>query len=189
MIDLLSENERKILLQLARNAISEAFSQHKISSLDFSQFPPRLAEFGATFVTLTNKGSLRGCIGTLEPYQPLAEDVREHAVAAAFHDYRFFPLQQAELGEITIEVSRLTKSIALEYKDPEDLLRKITPCVDGVIFRYGSQRATFLPQVWEKLPEKKLFFAHLCQKMGGPPDLWQQKHLDVFIYQVEEFHE
>jgi AmmeMemoRadiSam system protein A len=132
---------------------------------------------------------LRGCIGALEPYQALAEDVREHAVAAALEDYRFPPVQRAELGNIQIEVSRLTIPEKLDYRDPADLLAKLHPGVDGVILRDGIRRATFLPQVWEKIPDAKSFLANLCYKMGAAPDAWKRKHLEVLVYQVEEFHE
>ena len=135
------------------------------------------------------RGDLRGCIGALEAYQPLAEDVREHAVAAALNDYRFPPVQVAELNGISLEVSRLTAPVPLEYTSPEDLVAKLRPGVDGVILRDGGRRATFLPQVWEKLPDAENFLANLCHKMGASPDLWRRKHLEVLTYQVEEFHE
>jgi len=119
----------------------------------------------------------------------LAEDVREHAIAAALSDYRFPSVQVSELKGIHIEVSRLTAPVALEYAGPEDLVARLRPGVDGVILRDGNRRATFLPQVWEQLPDVEEFLAHLCNKMGASPDLWRRKHLDVQIYQVEEFHE
>jgi AmmeMemoRadiSam system protein A len=135
------------------------------------------------------RGNLRGCIGALEPYQSLAEDVREHAVAAALQDYRFPPVQASELAGIEIEVSRLTAPVPLEYKDAGDLPSKLRPGVDGVILRDGFRRATFLPQVWEKIPDPDEFLANLCYKMGAAPDTWRKKKLEVLVYQVEEFHE
>ena len=134
-------------------------------------------------------GELRGCIGALEPYQPLAEDVREHAVAAALEDYRFPQVQEKELAKIAVEVSRLTVPVPLEYTDHDDLLAKLHPGVNGVILRDGFRRATFLPQVWDKIPAPAEFLANLCYKMGAAPDTWREKHLDVLVYQVEEFHE
>ena len=150
---------------------------------------PTLQAEGAAFVTLTVHGELRGCIGALEPYQSLAEDVREHAVAAALEDYRFPQVQENELANIEIEVSRLTIPVPLEYTDAEDLLAKLRPGVDGVILRDSFRRATFLPQVWEKIPDAPGFLANLCYKMGAAPDTWKRKHLEVLVYQVEEFHE
>jgi AmmeMemoRadiSam system protein A len=150
---------------------------------------PALKAEGASFVTLTVHGDLRGCIGALQATQSLAEDVREHAVAAALEDIRFPQVQEYELAKIQIEVSRLTIPMPLDYKDPEDLLTRLRPGVDGVILRDGFRRATFLPQVWEKIPDVSVFLANLCYKMGAAPDTWKRKHLEVLVYQVEEFHE
>jgi AmmeMemoRadiSam system protein A len=110
-------------------------------------------------------------------------------VAAALQDYRFPPVPLEELPEIEIEISRLTTPQPLEYADATDLVSALRPGVDGVTLRDGWRRATFLPQVWEKLPDPEMFLSHLCDKMGAAPDLWRRKKLDVSIYQVEEFHE
>lgn len=189
MEDKLTLEERNVLLRLAREALERGVKGGELPPLDVSFLTPRLRENGASFVTLTLHGKLRGCIGTLEPYQPLAEDVREHAVAAALEDPRFPPLSERELNGVQLEVSRLTRPIPLDYKDANDLLSKLRPNVDGVIVRDGSQRTTFLPQVWEKIPDPAEFLNNLCHKMGASPDLWRKKHLDVLTYQVEEFHE
>ena len=189
MVDQLSPQERLIMLGLAREALGFAVQGRPLPSLDLDDLPPRLREPGATFVTLTRKGNLRGCIGTLEPSQPLAEDVRERAVSAATHDYRFPPVGPDELPEIEVEVSRLTIPQDLDYETPEELLERLSPGVDGVILRDGFQRATFLPQVWNKLPSPVEFLEHLCMKMGAMPDLWRHKRLHVQTYQVEKFHE
>jgi len=189
MSDKLTQDEIQTLLKLARQALEHAVHGQPLPPLDPSTLTPALRAQGASFVTLTRHDELRGCIGTLEPYQSLAEDVREHAVAAALEDYRFPPMQSAELDAIRIEISRLTIPQPLEYDSPEDLLAKLRPGVDGVVIREGWRRATFLPQVWEKVADKEEFLDHLCLKMGAPPDLWRQKHLEVLIYQVEEFHE
>ena len=133
--------------------------------------------------------ALRGCIGALEAYQPLALDVQEHAVAAALEDYRFAPVIPSELKHISIEVSRLTTPIKLDYADPMDLMHKLHPGVDGVILKDGPHRATFLPQVWEKIPDPASFLDQLCYKMGAMPDVWRKGHPEILIYQVEEFHE
>ena len=110
-------------------------------------------------------------------------------VAAAFHDYRFPPVNADELENISIEISRLTIPVPLDYESPDDLLQKLRPGIDGVVLKHDMHRATFLPQVWEKLPSPVTFLEHLCQKMGGSPDLWRKEILEVLIYQVEEFHE
>jgi uncharacterized protein len=189
MEDRLTDDEKQILLGLARQALIEAVNNRHLGRLDLSNLPPRLQKLGATFVTLTWRGALRGCIGALEAYLPLAEDVREHTRAAALEDYRFPPVQPADIGEIAIEISRLTIAQPLDYEGPVDLLDKLRPGIDGVILSDGYHRATFLPQVWEKLPDKVAFLEHLCQKMGAPADAWRRKKLQVALYQVEEFHE
>jgi AmmeMemoRadiSam system protein A len=125
----------------------------------------------------------------LEAYQSLVEDVREHAVAAAFQDYRFPPVQASEVKDIEIEISYLTRPEPLKYENTEDLPKLIRPNVDGVVIKDGRQRATFLPQVWEKIPDPEAFLEELCVKMGATANLWRRKKLDVMIYQVEEFHE
>jgi AmmeMemoRadiSam system protein A len=187
--DKLTLDEQKTLLHLAREALEHGVRNQKLPPVDKSTLTPRLQEDGASFVTLTVRGELRGCIGALEPYQPLAEDVRDHAVAAALEDPRFPPVSERELSGIEIEVSRLTRPIPLDYKDADDLLSKLRPHVDGVILRDAFRRATFLPQVWEKIPDRAEFLDNLCYKMGAGPDLWRKKHLEVLTYQVEEFRE
>jgi AmmeMemoRadiSam system protein A len=189
MQDQLKKEERILLLQLARQALEKAVNGHPLPPLDLKSLPPRLYELGASFVTLTRRGELRGCIGALEPYLPLAEDVREHAAAAALQDFRFPPVRPQELPDIEIEISRLTQPKTIEYDSPQELVERLNPHIDGVILRDGLRRATFLPQVWEKLPDAALFLSHLCQKMGAPADLWRVRKLDVQVYQVEEFHE
>ena len=190
--------EKQTLLHLAREALENSVRGKALPEPDENALTPLLRAQGASFVTLTiNKSSsgigmipeLRGCIGALQPYQPLYLDVREHAVAAALQDYRFPPVRPSELARIHIEVSRLTMPQDLNYTDADDLMAKLRTGMDGVILRDGPRRATFLPQVWEQIPDKPAFLSHLCTKMGAEPGLWKHKHLGVQIYQVEEFHE
>ena len=189
MPDNLTLDEQKTLLRMARQAMECGVRREKLPPVDEAALSSHLRENGASFVTLTIGGDLRGCIGALEPRQPLVEDVREHAIAAALDDPRFPPVEEDELSRIQIEVSRLTRPILLEYKDATDLLSKLRPHVDGVILRDGFRRATFLPQVWEKIPDCAQFLNHLCWKMGADENTWRIRHLEVFTYQVEEFHE
>lgn len=189
MQERLTIEEQKVLLHLAREAMEKGVRGKKLPPLDETLLTPNLREEGSSFVTLTEHGQLRGCIGSLEPHQSLVEDVREHAVAAALQDPRFPPVEEAELNGIQIEISRLTSPTLLEYQDADDLLSSLHPHVDGVILRDGFRRATFLPQVWEKIPNPAEFLDNLCYKMGAQPDLWRKKHLEVLIYKVEEFHE
>lgn len=185
----LTAEERQTLLRLAREAMECGVRGEKLPPLDKQSLTQPLLEQGASFVTLTVRGQLRGCIGALEAYQPLVDDVREHAIAAALEDPRFPAVREGELNGISLEVSRLTRPVPLEYKDANDLLSTLRPHIDGVILKDGFRRATFLPQVWEKLPDRAEFLDNLCYKMGARGDLWRVKHLEVFTYQVEEFHE
>lgn len=186
---MLSDDERKRLLGLARDALSAAVRGDPQPPVDLGQLPQNLRREAASFVTLTRDGELRGCIGSLEPRQPLALDVREHAIAAALEDYRFPPVQPSELPDIRIEISVLTLPEDLEYHTPQDLVERLRIGVDGVTLMDGWRRATFLPQVWMKLPTPDLFLSHLCQKMGSAPDAWKRKKLHVQTYRVEEFQE
>jgi AmmeMemoRadiSam system protein A len=185
----LTNNDRAFLLILARESIENYVNNKPLPKLDKSTLSLALQKEGASFVTLTYKGLLRGCVGALEPYQSLAEDVREHAIAAAFQDYRFPPVRAVEVEDIKIEISYLTQPKTVKYNNPNDLLEILRPNIDGVIIRDGIHRATFLPQVWEKIPNPAEFLEQLCIKMGSSPDLWRIKKLDVLTYQVEEFHE
>ncbi len=189
MQDKLNHDEQQTLLRLAREAMTLRVQGKKLPRLDLASLPEKLRENGASFITLTVRGALRGCIGALEPHQPLAEDVREHAAAAALEDPRFAPVSESELSAIQIEISRLTLPVPLEYTDADDLLSKLKPHVDGVILRDAFHRATFLPQVWEKIPDPVEFLNQLCWKMGLSENAWRTRHLDVLTYQVEEFHE
>ncbi|MEO5348213.1 MAG: AmmeMemoRadiSam system protein B [Magnetococcus sp. YQC-3] len=147
-----------------------------------------LAEPGACFVTLTRQGQLRGCIGSLQAHRPLAVDLLENALAAAIRDPRFAPVTVEELAALRIEVSILTPAQPFPYTDGEDLLRRLQPGVHGVILVKGAHRSTFLPQVWEQLPDPRLFLQHLCIKAGLGRDCWQEKP-DIFIYTVKKLEE
>jgi AmmeMemoRadiSam system protein A len=189
MNEKLTLDEQKTLLRVAREAIEHRVRGEKRPGIQTEAMTSILREQGATCITLTMGGELRGCIGALEAYQPLVEDVREHAVAAALEDPRFPPLSDDELSRIQIEISRLTRPFPLEYKDADDLISKLRPYIDGVILKDGLRRSTFLPQVWEKISDPSEFMDNLCYKMGAAHHHWRNKHLDVFTYQVEEFHE
>lgn len=185
----LSPEEKITLLRIARQALEDSVSGRRLAALDLQQFSENLQSPGASFVTLTVHGALRGCIGALEAYQPLVLDVQEHAMAAALEDYRFARVIPTELPGIEIEVSRLTQPIPLEYKDAADLISKLRPGKDGVIIRDGAHRATFLPQVWQQVPEPGMFLDQLCYKMGSMPETWRRGHPLIFTYEVDEFHE
>lgn len=186
---MLNQAEQDILLKIAREGLEKSVNGDPLPRINFENLPRSLQEDGASFVTLTVREGLRGCIGTLQPYQPLAKDVQEHAAAAALQDPRFPRVTPAELPGISIEISVLTPKSPLIYQDAQDLLSKIRPGIDGVVLQEGFRKATFLPQVWEKISDPALFLSQLCLKMGAPADLWRDKPLDVSVYQVQKFLE
>ncbi|MEF3191288.1 MAG: AmmeMemoRadiSam system protein A [Campylobacterales bacterium] len=171
-------------LAIARDAILERLT-HKnlIDHETLLKNHPELASPGATFVTLTRQGQLRGCIGSLIAHRPLLDDLINNARAAAFEDPRFAPLDLSEWPQIEIEVSLLNQPQPLSYESIEDLKTTIRPGVDGVILHYRGHQATFLPQVWDELPDFDHFFGHLCQKAGLPANCLLF-HPDLYTYQV-----
>ena len=179
-----SEEQGRLLTALARAAIAREFDEPGTAL----PHPDWLDAPGAVFVTLTEAGQLRGCIGSLEAHRPLGEDLEHNARAAAFGDPRFPPLRHAELPRVRVEVSVLTPATPMACSDEADALRQLRPGVDGVILEHGWHRATFLPQVWEQLPEPRVFLAHLKQKAGLAADFWAN---DVRLsrYGVEKFKE
>ncbi len=184
----LTDQEKKGLLKLARSAITAHLKEGEtIDRLE--SISPVLAENRGCFVTLHKRGMLRGCIGTMEPIQPLAKAVEENALNAAFRDPRFPPLTEAELAEIDLEISVLTVPEVLEYDDGADLKSKLKPGIHGVILSQGWHRSTFLPQVWDQLPDTETFLGHLCRKGGMGPDCWKKGDVVVKTYQAEYFSE
>ena len=185
----LSPEDCEYLLSLARETIARHLRGEDLPLADLDAMSEDMRRDGASFVTLTKHGELRGCIGSLEARRPLVLDVRENATAAAFHDPRFPPVRADELGDLHIEISVLSSPQPLVYDGPDDLIAKLRPGVDGVVIERGWNRATFLPQVWEKLPDPRQFLQHLCLKAYLPADAYRDPGLDVYIYQVEEFEE
>ena len=185
----LSPEEKKTLLALARETIKSSVGHKPLPSLPPEKMTPTLKAPGAVFVTLTIGGELRGCIGSLQAFRPLVEDVQQHAIDAAVNDYRFSPVTQIEVPLLKIEISCLSAPVPLPYNSPDELPGLLKPNVDGVVLNDGMRSATFLPQVWEQLPDVNDFLSHLCLKMGASPDAWRRKVLNVSIYHVEEFHE
>lgn len=174
------------LLRHARGAIAEKFGHAARKEANATPAHEALERPGATFVTLTQDGELRGCIGTLEAHRSLYDDVTQNARAAAFGDPRFTPLAADELPAVGIEVSVLTVPQPLQFTSETDALRRLRPGVDGVIFQYGGRSATFLPQVWEQLPEPHEFMAHLKRKAGLPAD-FRADGVRLAVYQVDKY--
>ncbi|HQT25430.1 MAG TPA: AmmeMemoRadiSam system protein A [Burkholderiales bacterium] len=161
-------NHGDTLLKIARASISSGLG------FDFSEppLPEALNEHGATFVTLTKVGQLRGCIGSLEAHRPIVVDTRQNALMAAFRDPRFPPLIESEYEAIRIEVSLLSKPEPVLFSNEREALLALRPGMDGVIFECGSRRSTFLPQVWESLPEAQAFLGELKRKAGFSAHFW-----------------
>jgi len=184
----MANNRGLILLRIARTAVAEALSQPHEALEEATKNERWLQQQAACFVTLTRHGRLRGCIGTLEAKRPLLEDVSSNARAAAFKDPRFAPLTADELQDTDIEVSLLSPMQAVVFKDEQDALAQLQPGVDGLVFEYGQHRSTFLPQVWEQLPEPKDFVAQLKQKAGLPAGFWADG-VKLFRYSVDKWKE
>ena len=149
---------------------------------------PGLAADGATFVTLTQSGKLRGCIGTLTPHRTLDADVRANAVAAALRDPRFAPLSAREFAHTRIEVSLLGDSRAMRVRGEHDALAQMMPFADGIVLVWRDRRATFLPQVWEALPHPREFLRELKRKAGLPGDFWSEE-IALSRYRVAKWKE
>jgi AmmeMemoRadiSam system protein A len=147
-----------------------------------------MLEHGASFVTLTQDGDLRGCIGSLEAHRPLVVDVQKNAVAAAFHDPRFSPLSNHEFARVRVEVSQLSAAEPLAFENEAHALNQLRPRVDGLILEYGRHRSTFLPQVWETLARPEIFLAQLKRKAGLPADFWHDQ-LRLSRYTVTKWKE
>jgi AmmeMemoRadiSam system protein A len=183
--------ERKLLLDLARRTLVSVAANPSAPGpeLDLKSLSPKLTEKKACFVTLTKGGVLRGCIGHILPKEALYQAVIDNARNAALLDPRFSPVRSDEVGRIKIEISILTEPQPLAFDSPDDLLSKLQPHRDGVILRIGERMATFLPQVWEQIPDKVQFLEHLSEKAGCPPAAWRGKDASVSIYHVECFEE
>lgn len=156
------------LLRIARAAISQELG----FPLEAAKDAPWLQDKAACFVTLTKNGQLRGCIGTLEAHRSLLDDVTANAKAAAFKDTRFTPLGSEELDETDIEVSLLSPMQSIAFSNEQDALEQLRPDIDGVVFEFGAYRSTFLPQVWQQLPDVTDFISHLKQKAGLSGSFW-----------------
>lgn len=183
-----NRNEQgELLLRIARQAISRALRVwHEPLKLDGNT--DWLYQPGATFVTLMQYGKLRGCVGSLQACNPLIDDVSNNAVSAALRDSRFSPLTADELDTVNVEVSLLSRLEPLKFISEENALTQLRPNVDGVVFEYGAYRSTFLPQVWEILPEPALFLAKLKSKAGLPED-FRAEGIKLSRYTVSKWRE
>jgi len=178
-------NQGEILLPIARSSIADAMGLAHEEAVEDAAW---LQQRAACFVKLTQQGKLCGCIGTLEAFRSLLEDVKSNAKSAAFHDPRFSPLTSEELKYTEIEVSLLSPMQALNFSNEQQALEQLQPGIDGLVFEFGRYRSTFLPQVWEQLPDTKDFIAHLKQKAGVNPDFWSNE-IKLSRYTVSKWKE
>jgi uncharacterized protein len=178
------EERGPVLLALARASIATALGG--TGEADMSA--PWLRERAACFVTLTQGGELRGCVGSLEAHRPLMEDVAANARAAAFRDPRFPPLAASEFERTRIEISVLSPLEPFPARSEAEALARMRPDVDGLALEWRGKRGTFLPQVWEALPDPRDFLAHLRRKAGLPRDFWAEDLL-LFRYHVVKWSE
>ncbi len=185
----LTDQEGKYLLSLARRTIENRLFNRNESQSESGFESGRLMEERGTFVTLNINGALRGCIGTIIPREGLIDSIRSNSIDSAFHDPRFRPMTTDEWKRVKIEISILTEPVLLQYSSAADLLDKLRPGIDGVILKKGPFQATFLPQVWDQLPEKREFLNHLCSKAGLSANEWKKGDITVYIYQVQAFEE
>jgi len=174
----------EVLIPIARDAIGDMFGL-RYPTNEGHLF---LQEFGATFITLNRNGRLRGCIGSLQAHRTLLQDVRANAKAAAFLDPRFEPLTQTEFATTRVEVSLLSASQPIEFEAEVEALSRIRPGIDGLILEHGGNRGTFLPQVWESIPEPSEFLRQLKRKAGLDEDFWAPD-LRLHRYTVVKFRE
>jgi AmmeMemoRadiSam system protein A len=181
--------EKRLLLQLARQALQTVTTGGALPEVAPGELPAGLIESKGCFITLTKAGRLRGCIGHLQAQEPLYRAVLDNTRRAALRDSRFAPVQSGEVDQLVIEISVLTEPQPLAFASPGDLLRKLRPHTDGVVLCLGGRSATFLPQVWEQLPEPEEFLERLALKAGGGRADWRNPEATVSTYQVESIRE
>lgn len=182
----LTEQDRQILLKVAREAIEHELAAGDLLPINTQEYGPALQEIKASFVTLEILGNLRGCIGALVAARPLVNDVACHAHAAAFSDPRFPALRYEEFPNLTIHISILSSPEPVLFKSEADLISKLRPGVDGLILEDGWNKGTFLPSVWNTLPNPKEFLRHLKHKAGLDMDYWSER-LRIQRYTTESF--
>lgn len=183
---MLNEAERVALHGVARASIRHGLAHHRALAVIAAEFPDALQQHAASFVTLEINGELRGCIGTLEAYRPLVADVAANAFSAAFRDSRFPPLTPHEESRLDIHISVLSTPEPVHVRNEAELIGLLRPDIDGLVLSEGARRGTFLPSVWEQLPEARDFLAHLKRKAGLPANYWSST-LRVERYTCEEF--
>lgn len=181
---MISAASRHLLLEIALASIIEGIQNQQPLSPNPKNYAADLQAKRATFVTLNANQQLRGCIGTLEAHQPLVIDVAHNAFSAAFRDTRFPPLEESELATLDIHISILSPTEPIKFSDEKDLVQQLRPGIDGLILTDGYHRGTFLPAVWESLPDPVEFLTHLKMKAGLAANHWGPS-VEIERYTVE----
>jgi hypothetical protein len=184
-----SADERRFLLELARKTVREVVVTGRLPAVDTAPLASKFTTKKGCFVTLTKRGALRGCIGHIVAQEPLVQAIVDNARNAALRDPRFPPVTAEEVAQLEIEISVLTEPLPLFFNSPKDLLQKLQPGKDGVVLQIGGRGATYLPQVWEQIPDKVEFLNSLAEKAGCAASDWRGSNVTVSIYHVESFKE
>jgi AmmeMemoRadiSam system protein A len=184
----LDSTQRTELLALARQSIDQGLRELRWVEMPSLNLPGPLTAMGSSFVTLRSDKQLRGCCGTLFANRAVSEDVWRNAWAAAFADPRFSPLEQDEWPDIHIHIAVLSPLETIAVTSEQALLETLRPNVDGLVLERGESRATFLPEVWEQIPDPKEFIRHLKQKAGWPANAWSPL-ITVRRFTTESFGE
>jgi AmmeMemoRadiSam system protein A len=174
-----------VLKDVALRALAHGVRTGRPLAIDPGDHPPDLRTIGATFVTLRIGGELRGCIGSIEAAEPLIVSAAHNAFRAGFHDPRFPPISERELSKIEVEVSVLSPLEPMPADSEEALIAALRPGRDGIVLREGDRVGTFLPSVWEQLPEPRQFLRQLKHKAGLPAEHWSDR-IRVWRYTTEK---
>lgn len=185
----LNAEEAEFLLRLARRTLEAYLENKSLPQLNLNKVSPNLRAMRGCFVTLEKNHQLRGCIGYLQPREPLAKAVMQNAVSAAVRDHRFPPVTRSELDSLSIEISVLSVPRLMDHKSPEELLARLVPERDGVILKSSYHQSTYLPQVWKQLPKKEEFLSRLCVKGGAKADCWKDSSTKIYSYQAKVYSE
>lgn len=182
----LSAADKHSLLEIAAQSIAHGLEQGSAAQPDPNTHSAALQALGAAFVTLHDVGELRGCIGTLDAYRPLIIDVAENAFAAAFHDPRFPPLRAEEFPTLELHISVVGPATEMHFKNEADAIAQLRPGIDGLILRANGRHGTFLPSVWQSLPDPAQFLAQLKRKAGLSEDYWSE-NVQLLRYSTDAF--
>jgi uncharacterized protein len=181
-----SLTEQETLQSITKESILNGLERQQPLIVDICDYSEHLQQRRASFVTLNIDHNLRGCIGTLSAYRALVDDIAHNAYAAAFSDPRFPALRQREFEQLDYHLSILSDTSPITFSSEQDLLRQIRPKIDGLVLQEKDRRSTFLPSVWEQLPQTTTFLSHLKQKAGLPTDYWSDT-IQISRYTVESF--